>query len=172
MGTFTKAGNYLHNQLLNGVGTSAMSHISSGAGLGAVYGAGSSVVTGDQGFFGGMISGAAQGAALGAGSKYASMKYAQGVANHIQNTVNPATGQVFAGVKESMVSNVSNFKFGHFVSPNTNNVHANYWHPDSKIFKQTPFQEYNPRYTPPSNGSKVASRRSEVDPSGEFINHI
>ena len=171
MSTFTKAGNFLHDQLLNGVGTSAMSHISSGAGLGAVYGAGSSVVTGDQGFFGGMISGAAQGAVLGAGSKYASMQYAKGVANFVQNTIDPTTKQVFSGVKESTLTNVSNFKFGHFVAPNTNNIHANYWHPDSHIFKQTPFEEYNPRFTPPADGSKVVSKSREIDPSGQFINY-
>ena len=171
MSTFTKAGNFLHDQLLNGVGTSAMSHISSGAGLGAVYGAGSSVVTGDQGFFGGMISGAAQGAVLGAGSKYASMQYAKGVANFVQNTIDPTTKQVFSGVKESTLTNVSNFKFGHFVAPNTNNIHANYWHPDSHIFKQTPFEEYKPRFTPPADGSKVVSKSREIDPSGQFINY-
>ena len=171
MSTFTKAGNFLHDQLLNGVGTSAMSHISSGAGLGAVYGAGSSVVTGDQGFFGGMISGAAQGAVLGAGSKYASMQYAKGVANFVQNTVDPATKQVFSGVKESLVKDVSNFKFGHFTAPNTNNIHANYWHPDANVFKQTPFGEYNPRFTPPADGSKVRRTGIEMDPSGQFINY-
>ena len=171
MSTFTKAGNYLHDHLLNGVGTSAMSHISAGAGLGAVYGAGSSVVTGDQGFFGGMISGAAQGAALGAGSKYASMKYAQGVANFVKNTVDPNTKQVFAGVQESLAENVSKFKFGHFTAPNTNNIHANYWHPDANVFKQTPFGEYDPRFTPPADGSKVVSKSREIDPSGQFINY-
>ena len=171
MSTFTKAGNYLHDQLLNGVGTRAMSHISSGAGLGAVYGAGSSVVTGDQGFFSGMLSGAAQGATLGAGSKYASMKYAHGVANFVKNTVDPNTKQVFAGVQESLVKDVSKFKFGHFSDPNKNNIHANYWHADSKIFKQAQFEEYNPRFTPPAGGSKVVSTGAKMDPSGEFIQY-
>lgn len=171
MSTFTKAGNFIHDQLLNGVGTSAMSHISAGAGLGAIYGGGSSVVTGNDSFVGGIMNGAMQGAVLGAGSKYASMQYAKGVANFVQNTVDPATKQVFSGVKESLVKDVSNFKFGHFTAPNSNNVHANYWHPDASVFKQTPFGEYNPRFTPPTDGSKVPSRGAGVDPSGEFINY-
>ena len=171
MSTFTKAGNYLHDQLLNGAGNSAMSHITSGAGLGAVYGGGSAMLTGNDSFFGGITSGAMQGAALGAGSKYASMKYAQGVANFVKNTVDPNTKQVFAGVQESLVKDVSKFKFGHFSDPNKNNIHANYWHADSKIFKQAPFEEYNPRFTPPAGGSKVASTGAKIDPSGEFIQY-
>ena len=166
MSTFTKAGNYLHDQLLNGVGTSAMSHISAGAGLGAFVGGGSALATGNDSVMGGIMGGAVQGAVLGAGSKYASMQYAKGVANFVQNTVDPATKQVFSGVKE-----VSNFKFGHFTAPNTNNIHANYWHPDANVFKQTPFGEYNPRFTPPADGSKVRRTGIEMDPSGQFINY-
>ena len=171
MSTFTKAGNYLHDQLLNGVGTSAMSHISAGAGLGAFVGGGSALATGNDSVMGGITSGAMQGAALGAGSKYASMKYAQGVANFVKNTVDPNTKQVFAGVQESLVKDVSKFKFGHFSDPNKNNIHANYWHADSKIFKQAPFEEYNPRFTPPVGGSKVPSTGAKIDPSGEFIQY-
>lgn len=172
MSTFTKAGNYLHDQLLNGAGASAMSHIGSGAGLGAVVGGGSSLVTGNDSFFGGVTGGAMQGAALGAGSKFASMKYAQGVANHIHNTVDPSTKQVFAGVKQSMVRDVSNFKFGHFVAPNTNNVHANYWHPDATVFKQADFTQYEPRFSAPTDGSKkISTGKPEVDPSGAFLTY-
>ena len=171
MSTFTKAGNYLHDQLLNGVGTSAMSHISAGAGLGAFVGGGSALATGNDSVMGGIMGGAVQGAVLGAGSKYASMQYAKGVANFVQNTVDPATKQVFSGVKESLVKDVSNFKFGHFTAPNTNNIHANYWHPDANVFKQTPFGEYNPRFTPLADGSKVRRTGIEMDPSGQFINY-
>ena len=171
MSTFTKAGNYLHDQLLNGVGTSAMSHISAGAGLGAFVGGASALATGNDSVMGGVMGGAVQGAVLGAGSKYASMQYAKGVANFVQNTVDPATKQVFSGVKESLVKDVSNFKFGHFTAPNTNNIHANYWHPDASVFKQTPFGEYNPRFTPPADGSKVRRTGIEMDPSGQFINY-
>ena len=171
MSTFTKAGNYLHDQLLNGVGTSAMSHISSGAGLGAFVGGASALATGNDSIMGGITGGAVQGAVLGAGSKYASMQYAKGVANFVQNTVDPTTKQVFSGVKESLVKDVGNFKFGHFTAPNTNNVHANYWHPDANIFKQTPFEEYNPRFSAPADGSKVARTGVEMDPSGQFINY-
>ena len=171
MSTFTKAGNFLHDQLLNGVGTSAMSHISAGAGLGAFVGGGSALATGNDSVMGGIMGGAVQGAVLGAGSKYASMQYAKGVANFVQNTVDPATKQVFSGVKESLVKDVSNFKFGHFTAPNTNNIHANYWHPDANVFKQTPFGEYNPRFTPPADGSKVRRTGIEMDPSGQFINY-
>ena len=171
MSTFTKAGNYLHAQLLNGVGTSAMSHISAGAGLGAFVGGGSALATGNDSLMGGIMGGAMQGAVLGAGSKYAGMQYAKGVANFVQNTVDPATKQVFSGVKESLVKDVSNFKFGHFTAPNTNNIHANYWHPDANVFKQTPFGEYNPRFTPPADGSKVRRTGIEMDPSGQFINY-
>ena len=171
MSTFTKAGNYLHDQLLNGVGTSAMSYISVGAGLGAFVGGGSALATGNDSVMGGIMGGAVQGAVLGAGSKYASMQYAKGVANFVQNTVDPATKQVFSGVKESLVKDVSNFKFGHFTAPNTNNIHANYWHPDANVFKQTPFGEYNPRFTPPADGSKVRRTGIEMDPSGQFINY-
>ena len=149
MSTFTKAGNYLHDQLLNGVGTSAMSHISAGAGLGAFVGGGSALATGNDSVMGGIMGGAVQGAVLGAGSKYASMQYAKGVANFVQNTIDTTTKQVFSGVKESTLTNVSNFKFGHFVRPNNNNVHANYWGNDSSAYKQTPFQQYNPRFTDP-----------------------
>ena len=171
MSTFTKAGNFLHDQLLNGVGTSAMSHISAGAGLGAFVGGGSALATGNDSVMGGIMGGAVQGAVLGAGSKYASMQYAKGVANFVQNTVDPATKQVFSGVKESLVKDVSNFKFGQFTAPNTNNIHANYWHPDANVFKQTPFGEYNPRFTPPADGSKVRRTGIEMDPSGQFINY-
>lgn len=171
MSTFTKAGNYLHDQLLNGVGTSAMSHISAGAGLGAFVGGGSALATGNDSVMGGIMGGAVQGAVLGAGSKYASMQYAKGVANFVQNTVDPATKQVFSGVKESLVKDVSNFKFGHFTAANTNNIHANYWHPDANVFKQTPFGEYNPRFTPPADGSKVRRTGIEMDPSGQFMNY-
>ena len=171
MSTFTKAGNYLHDQLLNGVGTSAMSHISAGAGLGAFAGGASALTTGNDSLIGGIAGGAMQGALVGAGSKYASMQYAKGVSNFVKNTVDPSTGQVFSGVKESLVKDVSNFKFGHFTAPNTNNVHANYWHPDANIFKQTPFGEYNPRFTPPADGSKVTSTGAKLDSSGQFINY-
>ena len=58
MSSFTKAGNYLHDQLLNGVGTSAMSHISAGAGLGAFVGGGSALATGSDSFIGGLSGGA------------------------------------------------------------------------------------------------------------------
>ena len=161
----------MYDQLLNGVGTSAMSHISAGAGLGAFVGGGSALATGNDSVMGGIMGGAVQGAVLGAGSKYASMQYAKGVANFVQNTVDPATKQVFSGVKESLVKDVSNFKFGHFTAPNTNNIHANYWHPDANVFKQTPFGEYNPRFTPPADGSKVRRTGIEMDPSGQFINY-
>ena len=171
MSTFTKAGNYLHDQLLNGVGTSAMSHISAGAGLGAFVGGGSALATGNDSFIGGAMGGAMQGAVLGAGSRYASMQYAKGVANFVQNTVDPATKQVFGGVKESLVKDVSNFKFGHFTTPNTNNIHANYWHPDASVFKQTPFEEYNPRFTAPADGSKIVSKGYSVDPNGRYVNY-
>ena len=154
MSTFTRAGNFLHDKLLNGAGSSMMSHIGSGVGVGGIFGAGSAMVNGNDSLLGGAVSGGMQGAMLGVGSKFASAQYAKGVANHIMNTVDPKTGQVFAGVKESMVRDVGNFKFGHFVASNNNNVHANYWHPDANIFKQVDFKAYNPRYTTAPNAKE------------------
>lgn len=150
MATFTKASNFLHDSLLQGAGTSAVGHISSGAVAGAAWGAGSALATGNDTLIGGTLSGAATGAMLGAGTRYASMQYAKGVSNFITNTVDKNTGRMFANVKSSNLEDVGNFKFGHFVRPNNNNVHSNYWGNDSTVYKQTPFQQYNPRYTDPT----------------------
>ncbi len=152
MSTFTKASNFLHDQLLTGAGTNAMGHIGSGAAAGAAIGAGASLMTGNDTLLGGTLSGAAKGALLGAGTRYASMQYAKGVSNFIGNTVDRTTGKMFNNVQQSTVEEIGKFKFGHFVRPNTNNVHASYWDVNSTAYKQTPFQQYNPRFTDPTQG--------------------
>lgn len=152
MSSFTKASNYLHDQLLTGAGASAMSHIGTGATAGAAIGAGSALMTGNNTLLGGTFSGAAQGAMLGAGTRYASMQYAKGVSNFISNTVDTSTGKMLNNVQQSTVEEIGKFKFGHFVRPDTNNVHANYWNVNSTAYKQTPFQHYNPRFSDPTQG--------------------
>ncbi len=150
---FSKAGNILHDQLTTGAAYSASAHMSTGAVVGGGLGLGSSLYNGDS-VIGGTLSGATTGAMLGGVSRYASMKYAQGVANHILNTTTPVVGSPLnSKVAVSTLSDVSNFRFGHFTQQNNNNVHANFWAPDSPAKKgeimmnQIDFQLYNPRYT-------------------------
>ena len=110
-------------------------------------------MTGDSIVSGG-ISGAVTGALGGAVSRYTGMKYAQGVSNHILNTTVPVTGAPLnSKVAVSTLSDVSNFRFGHFTQQNNKNVHANFWAPDSPankgevMMKDIAFDLYNPRYT-------------------------
>lgn len=172
MSMFTRVGDFAHDKLLHGSTQSALSHISSGIGGGAIYGVGSSLYTGNDTLLGGAISGGIQGGLLGAGTRYGSMMYAKGVANHIMNTTD-SSGKVFAGVKESLVRDVSNFKFGHFVNANNNNVHANYWHPDASTFKQVPFQNYNPRFSQPDDlTNKVRATKFETNEEQGFKSYF
>lgn len=165
---FTKIGNYAHGALINGAGLSAMNHIGSGAGVGAGLGALSAFATGNDSLMGGAMSGAVSGAALGAGTRYASMRYASGVNQFINSTVD-ASGKVFAGTKKSMVGEVSNLKFSHFGRPPVPNEHASYWHPDSQTLKKTRFQNYDPRYTPAVNpGAPTLSSRPLDQYTQEF----
>ena len=160
MSMFTKVGDFAHSSLLNGAGLSAMNQISSGAGVGAGLGAVNSMMTGQSSIMDGAISGAVTGAAFGAVGRYASMKYASGLNSFINSTTD-ASGRVFAGTKQSMVDDVSNFKFSHFSRSDTKGTHANYWHPDSTALKSTRFQDYKPQYSPAVNPT---GRVSTSDP--------
>ena len=153
MSMFSKVGNVLHDQLMTGAAYSAASHMSTGTTIGAGLGLGSALYNGDP-VIGGTLSGAATGAMLGGVSRYSSMKYAQGVANHILNTTVPVTGAPLdSKVAISTLSDVSNFRFGHFTQQNNNNVHANFWAPDSpakkgeRMMSQIDYQLYDPRFT-------------------------
>ena len=153
MNMFSKAGNILHDQLTTGAAYSASAHMSTGTVVGGGLGLGSSLYNGDP-VIGGTLSGAATGAMLGGVSRYSSMKYAQGVANHILNTTTPVVGSPLnSKVAVSTLSDVSNFRFGHFTQQNNNNVHANFWAPDSPAKKgeimmsQIDYQLYDPRFT-------------------------
>lgn len=162
MSMFTNVGNYAHGALLNGAGLSALNHISSGAGIGAGLGALNAVATGNDSILGGAMSGAAAGAIMGGGTRFASMKYASGVNSFINNTVD-ASGKVFAGTKQSMVQDISNFKFGHFTRPGNSGEHANYWHPDSAALRSTRFQNYNPSFTPAVNPGAPTLKAQTID---------
>lgn len=170
MSMFTKVGDFAHSSLLNGASLSALNQISSGAGIGAGLGAVNSMMTGQSSMIDGAMSGAVTGAALGAVGRYASMKYASGLNSFINSTTD-ASGKVFAGTKQSMVQDISNFKFSHFSRADAQSTHANYWHPDSAALKTTRFQDYKPQYSPALNPSgKVSTGERSIDQwTKEFI---
>lgn len=154
MSTFTKVGNMLHDSLLNGSTMSAAQHISTGAGLGTAIGVGNALY-GGSGIIDGALGGATQGAVFGAGTRYVSMKYTQGVANFIRETMDTTAKTPLPGVNASTMANISKFKFSHFNRTNNGNYHANYWDPYSQVDKgkqmlnQVDFNLYEPRLTIP-----------------------